>query len=91
MTASVQIGREGPNWKQYNGALDEIRIWNVARSQGQIQSQMFFELNGSEPGLVGCWKLNEGFGTTAADNSPLGNTAIMYNGPTWVSGGPMGP
>jgi hypothetical protein len=90
-TAPLQIGREGPSWKQYKGAIDEVRIWNAVRSQGQIQSQMLFELIGSEPGLAAYWKLNEGFGTTVADGSPMGNSAATYNGPTWVSGGPMAP
>ena len=90
-TAPLQIGRAGPACQQYNGAIDEIRIWNVVRSQGQIQSQMFFELGDSEPGLVAYWKFNAGVGTTAADGSLLVNTATMFNGTTWMSGGPMDP
>ena len=35
--APIEIGREGPFWNQYNGALDEIRMWNVARSQAQVR------------------------------------------------------
>jgi prepilin-type N-terminal cleavage/methylation domain-containing protein len=37
-------------------------------------------------GLVGYWKLNEGTGTSAADNSAEGNNGTLVNGPTWVDG-----
>ena len=90
-TARLQIGRESAGYKQYNGALDELRIWNVARAQSQIQSQMASELSGTEPGLVAYWKCNEGIGVTVADDSQNGNIASMYNGPIWISGGPMPP
>ncbi len=35
---------------------------------------------------VGCWKFDEGTGTTAYDSSPYGNTGTLTNGPTWASG-----
>jgi hypothetical protein len=41
-----------------NGAIDEVRIWSIARSQADIQSTMNTTLTGSEPGLVGYWKLD---------------------------------
>lgn len=91
LTAPVQIGREGPNWKQYDGGLDELRLWNVARTPSEIQSHMTTELNGTEAGLVAYWKFNEGVGGTVADDSPADQIATLFNGPAWVAGGPMGP
>jgi hypothetical protein len=35
------------------GAVDELRIWNIARSQAEIQATMAVHLTGTEPGLVG--------------------------------------
>jgi flagellin-like protein len=35
---------------------------------------------------VGCWKFDEGSGTTAYDSSPYGNTGTLTSGPTWTSG-----
>lgn len=90
-TRPLQIGRESTNFRQYDGGLDEIRIWNVVRTDIQIQSQMSFELSGSEPGLVAYWRLNEGIGATVADDSPWDHIASMYNSPTWTAGGPMAP
>jgi hypothetical protein len=31
-TAPLEIGREGPSWRQFDGGLDDIRMWNVART-----------------------------------------------------------
>ncbi len=39
LAAPLQIGREGPFWNQYNGALDEIRLWNVART-ARVRSRL---------------------------------------------------
>jgi hypothetical protein len=36
----------------FDGFLDEIRIWNVARSEGDIAGAFETELNGGEEGLV---------------------------------------
>ncbi len=91
LTATMQIGRESNGWRQYDGGLDEMRLWNVARTPSEIQSYMTVELSGAEAGLVAYWKLNEGTGTTVADDSPANHTATLFNGPAWVSGGPMGP
>jgi mRNA-degrading endonuclease toxin of MazEF toxin-antitoxin module len=85
----LQIGREGTNWKQYDGGLDELRIWDLVRTQAQIQAAMSTELTGAEPGLVAYWKINEGVGTAVADSSPSGLAATMFNSPTWSAGGPM--
>ena len=51
----------------FKGAIDEARIWNVAKSQAQIQADMPLELT-SGTGLLGRWGLNEGSGTTAASS-----------------------
>jgi hypothetical protein len=87
LSAAVQIGREGPSWKQYNGGLDEVRVWNVARSADQIQSAMYVSLSGAEAGLMGYWRFNEGAAATAADLSPFGNAATLVNGTVWMPGG----
>ena len=91
LTAPLQIGRESTLWRQYDGALDELRLWNVARTPSQLQSAMTTELGGAEAGLVAYWRFNEGVGGTVADDSPGNSTATLLNGPLWVYGGPMAP
>ena len=45
--------------------IDEVRLWNYARTQTEIASTMNYSLNGNEPGLIGYWPLNETYQTTA--------------------------
>lgn len=73
----------------YDGAIDEVRIWNVVRSQSEIQNDYLNELIGSETGLVAYWKMNEGTGTTAYDSTSNHNDGLLTNGPIWVGGYPQ--
>ena len=61
----------------FAGALDEVRIWNAARSQAQIQATMDAALNGAEAGLVLYLKADEGSGETLGDLSGDGNPARL--------------
>jgi hypothetical protein len=47
----------------FAGVIDEVRIWNVVRSQAEIRAAMYNELT-SGTGLIGRWGLNENTGTT---------------------------
>jgi hypothetical protein len=87
-TAPLEMGREGPSWNMYDGALDEVRLWNVARTQAQIQSAMNAELLGTETGLRAYWKFNEGAGHLVADDSPGNLIATLFNGVAWGVDGP---
>ncbi len=68
-----------------NALFDELRIWNVARTQGQIQANMHRSLVGNEPGLIGYWRTDEGAGTTLTDSSGNGQTATLFGGTTWTN------
>src|SRR5262249_13565679 len=46
--------------RQFYGNIDEVRIWNIARTQAQIQADMSTSLCGTESGLVAYFPLNEG-------------------------------
>lgn len=81
----IVIGRTGPyDLFFFPGAVDEVRIWGIARSTTQIQQAMRSRLVGNESGLVGLWRFNEGSGTTGTDATAGGNTANLRNGATWV-------
>ncbi|MGB2088309.1 MAG: LamG-like jellyroll fold domain-containing protein, partial [Psychroflexus salarius] len=51
----------------YQGNIDEVRIWDVARTAEQIESSKNCELEGTEAGLVAYYKFNQGLGSQ--DNS----------------------
>ena len=91
-TANNWLGKSQWNDPYFNGKLDEVRIWNVARTQQQIRANMFSELvPANEATLVHYYKLNETTGTTASD-SKGGSSGTLVNGPLWqVSGCFDGP
>ncbi|MFC1620993.1 DUF2341 domain-containing protein, partial [Candidatus Omnitrophota bacterium] len=68
-----------------HGYVDEFRYWSIARTQQQIQDNMYKELTGEENGLAGYWKLNDGSGTSANDLAGS-NNGTLDNGPVWVQG-----
>jgi len=68
----------------FAGVLDEVRIWNVARTQAQIQADMSNQLT-SGTGLVARWGLGEGTGTTAADSVAPASNGTLTNGPVWTA------
>lgn len=68
----------------FNGEIDEVRIWNVARSQNQIQTS-YGSQSGDEEGLVGYWRMDKGSGSSIYDGTGNGNTGTLQLTPTWVS------
>ncbi|HEY7477043.1 MAG TPA: LamG-like jellyroll fold domain-containing protein, partial [Actinomycetota bacterium] len=73
----------------FAGAVDEVRIWNVARTPAQIQASMNTDIGSATAGLLGQWAMNEGAGTSAANaQGSAGINATLVNGPTWVAGAP---
>ena len=78
-----QYGIQGEYWR---GSLDDVRVWNVARSEEEIRTNRYATLTGAETGLVADWQMDEGRGTniTAIGSSPI--TGVLVNGPHWVPG-----
>src|SRR6185436_684567 len=51
-----QWGRDEEFWQ---GQIDDVRVWNVARSEEEISTNRFSNLTGNEAGLVGCWNFED--------------------------------
>ncbi len=77
-----------------NGYIDEVRVWNVARTGEDIREFMNKKLtNNDTTGIVGYWRLDETSGSTAYDRSQFNNDGTLENmGDTsWViSTAPLG-
>jgi Concanavalin A-like lectin/glucanases superfamily/Secretion system C-terminal sorting domain/Ig-like domain CHU_C associated len=103
-TANVTIGA-GNNLTAngfFKGSMDEVRIWNVARTITQISGSRYCELQGTETGLVAYYKFNQGAdaGTnttiTSLTNSVSGgatgtltNFALTGTTSNWLAGSPV--
>ena len=73
-TQPLAFGREG-NYPggTLDGIIDEIRLWNVARTESEIAHNWDRRLTGNQRGLVGLWRFNEGVGDVTLDESGNGN------------------
>lgn len=88
-TGRMTIGANPPNvvtgvnhLEWLGGRIDDVRVWNYARTQSQIQSDMNTPLTGSESGLVGYWKFDSLTGTTATDSTSNANNGTV-SGAKW--------
>lgn len=87
--------------EDFDGKLDEVRIWRVARTQPQILSAMYRRLTGAEPDLAAVWHFDEGSGQSIVDGSPNNNNGVLgqdsFSGgdprdPEWaLEGAPLFP
>ena len=59
------------------GALDEVRLWSVARSVDEICAHMGRAARGDEPGLAGLWNFDAG---DARDGSAHGRSGTLCDG-----------
>lgn len=82
------IGRvvEATQFETFNGAIDEVRIWNTQRTQPEIQAAFDHTLTGSETGLVALFSFNHANAgganagmITAIDNSTTNNNGTLVN------------
>ena len=55
--------------------MDEVCVWNVARTDQQIMASYNRPLVGNEAGLVGYWKFDDAVGSTTAADSVMGQPA----------------
>lgn len=74
----------------FAGRLDEVRLWNYARSAEQIAESMHREIS-SAPGLVARYGLNESSGTTVHNATDLGGDPLgtVVGNPMWAAGAPF--
>lgn len=96
-TDNFSIGDRTGKGDYFNGRLDEVRIWDVVRTSTQIKDGMTLKLDpANQSNLVAYWRLDDGSGTTAADDAgshsgTLNNFALSGSSSNWVtSGAPLG-
>ncbi|TAE54427.1 MAG: T9SS C-terminal target domain-containing protein, partial [Bacteroidetes bacterium] len=62
-----------------NGNVDEVRIWNAARTEQQIQEYMYRSLEGSESGLAAYYRFDDATGSTLDDKTSNANDGTIAN------------
>ncbi len=56
-----------PTDRDFQGQLDEVRVWDHQRTEAQIRESLGRRLAGTEAGLVGLWNFDDG---SARDSGP---------------------
>jgi hypothetical protein len=73
----------------YDGQIDELRVWNIARTQAEVQTNKNICLTGAELGLAAYYQINDGINSTIAkDFSVFANNGVLTNMDSsndWVS------
>ena len=98
----ISLGQEWDNLSAsdfYNGNIDELRVWNAARTPLEIQSNMNSKLTGNEPGLIAYYNFDQGIAagnntgittlndlTTANYDGALVNFGLNGNTSNWITG-----
>jgi hypothetical protein len=84
-TEITAFGRWGnANIRHFDGSMDEVRFWDRALSQTEIDTKKCNTLDpASETGLQGYWRFEEGTGTVALDQT-TNNYDGTVNGAQWL-------
>ena len=81
---AVRIGTDYGS-RFFDGRIDEVRIWNIPRTQDEIITTMETDPS-NEEGLVAYYNFNEGAGDTLFDLTGNGHNGVLIGSPSWVDG-----
>lgn len=73
------INNASRNWT-FQGEVDEVQVWDIARSEEEIAAGLNVGLTGSEPGLRAYYKMSDGAGTSLTDDSVNDWTGTLHDG-----------
>ena len=83
---SLKIGMAGgAPGKVFNGYIDEVKIWNRALSENEINAHIRGYPDVTDLSLVGYWNFNEGSGDVVKDLSSYKNDGVIVGNIDWVS------
>jgi Concanavalin A-like lectin/glucanases superfamily/Calx-beta domain len=81
----LRLGNWGGGGRNWNGSMDEVRIWNTPRTASEIANNFNRSVVSNSTGLVAYYHFDEGTGTTSADVTNNRHTATLINSPTWIT------
>jgi hypothetical protein len=74
---NIMLGND-PGYNFFNGTLDEVRVWNVARTGPQIQAAMNTEISATTANLVAYYQFNQG--TMNGNNTAIATATDLVAG-----------
>ena len=86
----LRLGKWGGGTENWNGRLDEVRIWSKALSQSEIRERMCRKINNADPlfyTLAACYNFDESSGVVAVDGTLNAANGILINGAARVMSG----
>lgn len=97
-----RIGASGYGGENFNGSIDEVKIWNIVKTPDQLAASNNCESQGNEPGLLRYYKFNQGIdaadnsgitsatdATVNANNGTLSGFALNGTTSNWIAGSPV--
>ncbi len=74
----------------FDGAVDEVRVWNYARTLQQVRATANAEISTATAGLVARWSVDEGSGTAVSGSAGTAIAGtITGTGYAWVAPAPF--
>lgn len=61
----------------FNGDIDEIRVWNIAKTEEQIKKSLFISLKGDENGLVAYYNFDQPTDSIFYDQTQNTNNGVI--------------
>ncbi len=90
-TFPVYFGENaGHTGRYFNGNMDEIRIWSVARTEQQVRTDMFSTVANAQPNLLAYWQFNDASGSTVMDAASGFNGTVNGTANWYTSTAPVG-
>lgn len=87
--ANLKIGASAEfSGRIFHGAIDEVRLWNIARTEQELNEFKSETLSGTEAGLISYYEFNEGTGVVLGNkvgSAPDGSLTNMTE-ESWIGG-----
>lgn len=72
------------SWFRDTCMMAQLRLWKVAITPTQIQSNMYYGVRSDDPNLLGYWRLDEGEGTVFFDSTPNQRNMTAAKEFSWI-------
>jgi hypothetical protein len=82
--STLTLGANTIDGRYFNGWMDEVRVWNVARDATELRATMHERLTGNEPGLLVYWRFDEPGSQLLFDSSSTHENAAVVGLAAWV-------